>query len=58
MKLPLAPKDFEGQTITVQTAGVRSGPKLLINGQPAFTLNAGVIYFVLAALVSIALGEI
>jgi hypothetical protein len=35
VKYPITLKDFEGQTIEVQPAGMLSGPKLLVNGQPA-----------------------
>ncbi len=35
MKYPITLKGLEGQTIEVQTAGMLSGPKLLVNGQPA-----------------------
>jgi hypothetical protein len=35
MRYPLKLDGFEGQTVEVQPAGVLSGPKLLLNGQPA-----------------------
>ncbi len=35
MNYPITLQGFEGQTIEVQTAGMWSGPKLLVNGQPA-----------------------
>lgn len=35
MRYPITLKGFEGQTIEIQTAGLWSGPKLLVNGQPA-----------------------
>jgi hypothetical protein len=35
MNYPITLEGFEGQTIDVQTAGFLTGPKLLINGQPA-----------------------
>ena len=35
MNYPIALEGFEGQTVEVQTAGIWSGPKLLVNGQPA-----------------------
>ena len=37
MRYPLKLDGFEGQTLEVQPPGVLSGPKLLINGQPAPT---------------------
>jgi hypothetical protein len=35
MDYPLQVEGFEGQTIVVQTPGLISGAKLLVNGQPA-----------------------
>ncbi len=35
MNYPITLEGFEGQTIEVQTAGIWSGPKLMVNGQPA-----------------------
>ena len=35
MRYPLHLDGFEGQTLEVQPPGILSGPKLLVNGQPA-----------------------
>ena len=35
MPYPLQLKGFEGQTLEVQPAGILTGPRLLVNGQPA-----------------------
>ncbi len=35
MRYPLKLDGFEGQTLEVQPSGILSGPKLLVNGQPA-----------------------
>ena len=35
MRYPLPLEGFEGQTIEVQPSGLLSGPRLLVNGQPA-----------------------